>query len=307
MDLRLRITRLRAVLVVAVVALVSAEGGAGGMATTGDPYMVVGSRLATNDGRCCQLYEVFKDGGGKWLSLRGTSPDWSEAAQQLAFIRKHRIWIASLDGKARRLEIGNYQATSVTWAPDGKQLAFICGTGSRRRDSNRGVCIATASYSRVRRLVWLTERYGYVDDPVWSPKGDSIAFTRELDLFTVRPDGTRVRRMSPAWSNKTPRWSQLPAWTPSGDRLSYIYGWLRPGQNGCSFLWVRPDGSGRENVPGATLGRACDSVDHLVWSPDGGAIAYSVNRNYCYTRRLHEQRQLIRKPVLGCYGLTWIH
>jgi hypothetical protein len=59
-------------------------------------------------------------------------------------------------------------------------------------------------------------------------------------------------------------------------------------------------------VPGrlATIGLA---VARLAWSPDGGAIAYSVIGRYCYTERLREQPTLIPKPVLGCYGLTWIH
>src|SRR5438045_3095657 len=111
------------VLAASVVATFPLPCAAGGTAASGDPYLVVGSSRSGTDA-CCQLYEVFKDGGGALLSLRGALPFWSKAAQQLAFVRKHRIWIGSLDGRARRLEIGNYQAASVTWAPDGKRLAF---------------------------------------------------------------------------------------------------------------------------------------------------------------------------------------
>ena len=286
------------VLAASVVATFPLPCAAGGTAASGDPYLLVGSSRSGTDA-CCQLYEVFRDGGGAFLSLRGTLPFWSKAAQQLAFVRKHRIWIGSLDGRARRLEIGNYQAASVTWAPDGKRLAFGCGISTR--NVIRGLCIATVSDPHVRRVVWLTaDSDRWVLYPVWSPKGDSIAFDGSFDsVFTVRPDGTHLRRMTPAWSKKKPQWSEFRAWTRSGDRLSYIHQWRTSQVDGCALQC-------------ATLGHACSSVTYstvtrVAWSPDGAAIAYSVNRKYCYTERLREQPTLIRKPELGCYGLTWMH
>src|SRR3954463_8321407 len=72
-------------------------------------------------------------------------------------------------------------------------------------DGQIGLFIAQRDGSGERPLLG-TSDMDY--DPVWSPGGDAIVFTSErggsADLFRVRPDGTRIERLtdSPAYDDQ---------------------------------------------------------------------------------------------------------
>jgi Tol biopolymer transport system component len=59
-------------------------------------------------------------------------------------------------------------------------------------------------------------------DPAWSPRGDRIAFTAkdrgevDYDIFTIRPDGTGLRRLTSAAGNDS-----HPAWSPDGEWIAF--------------------------------------------------------------------------------------
>lgn len=80
-----------------------------------------------------------------------------------------------------------------TWSPDGTRLAF-----------KRGKQLVIMSLAD-RKVVPLTAGVHYDNFPQWSPKGDVIMFTSDRDgdfeLYTVRPDGTGVRRLTNARGN----------------------------------------------------------------------------------------------------------
>jgi len=65
----------------------------------------------------------------------------------------------------------------------------------------------------------LTDGTDNVNSPAWSPRGDQIAFTAkrdgdaDYDIFTIRPDGSDMRRLTNAPGNDS-----HPSWSP---RLSY--------------------------------------------------------------------------------------
>ena len=61
----------------------------------------------------------------------------------------------------------------------------------------------------------------YDNFPVWSPRGDLIAFVRRLDgddfeVFTIRPDGTDLRRLTNFKGND----AHL-AWSPDGEKIVF--------------------------------------------------------------------------------------
>jgi len=96
-------------------------------------------------------------------------------------------------------------------------------------------------------------------DPVVSPNGKSVAFSSnrggKVALYTVRIDGTGLRRMSPFFGSAfatLPGQSSL-AWSPGGKRLLAVL----PGG-----LWVE----GRQIVHRAVAGAG--------WSPGGGELAW---------------------------------
>jgi TolB protein len=75
-----------------------------------------------------------------------------------------------------------------SWSPDGKKLVYKRGKQLVILDLADG------------RLFNLTDGSHYDNFPQWSPKGDVIMFTSDREggfrLYTVRPDGTGVRRLT---------------------------------------------------------------------------------------------------------------
>ena len=66
-----------------------------------------------------------------------------------------------------------------------------------------------------------TEEQGHYSEPVWSPRGDLIAFTRKDDegrvaIGVIRPDGSDQRILTESFHLERPTWS------PNGDILMYV-------------------------------------------------------------------------------------
>lgn len=80
-----------------------------------------------------------------------------------------------------------------TWSPDGTRLAYKRGT--------QLVIMTLAD----KRVVPLTDGKMFDNFPQWSPRGDAIMFTSyrdgDFELYTIRPDGTGLRRLTNAPGN----------------------------------------------------------------------------------------------------------
>ena len=61
---------------------------------------------------------------------------------------------------------------------------------------------------------------GYDNFPLWSPRGDLIMFSRviegDYEVFTIRPDGTDVRRLT-----STPGNDAHMAWSADGEHIVF--------------------------------------------------------------------------------------
>jgi TolB protein len=80
-----------------------------------------------------------------------------------------------------------------SWSPDGTRLVF-----------KRGHRLVTMSLAD-RKIVPLTDGKHYDNFPQWSPK-DVILFTSDrtdgdFELYTIRPDGTELRRLTTVYGN----------------------------------------------------------------------------------------------------------
>jgi Tol biopolymer transport system component len=110
----------------------------------------------------------------------------------------------------------------------------------------------------------LTDGGNFRDDqPVWSPDGRSIVFTRSdgssqsLHLMSADGSGVRALTAGPADSE--------PAWSPDGDRIAF--------NRGGDIYVLDADGSNLVNLTPHSPG-----ASDPAWSPDGSRIAFAGRR-----------------------------
>jgi Tol biopolymer transport system component len=111
----------------------------------------------------------------------------------LLFVDKKRILTlaASGDGDAQPLLIDQGTVDSLTWAPDGKRLAFV---------SHRGGHSLIGVYDFVdQTIVWLSPSLDYDSSPAFSPDGARIAFVHVPAQKTL-PRAFFSQRSGRPWS-----------------------------------------------------------------------------------------------------------
>jgi TolB protein len=199
--------------------------------------------------------------GGRWIAFlveRCASDDEGGVALRCA-----DLWVVRPDGSARRRLVAAKVSTQdvvagYAWSPTGRSLVF-------ERSGTPGLAVVDVATGRTRVLRGTT-RFGS-GDPSWSRTG-SIAFARQrgrfkgYDVYTVRPDGRRLRRVARTYS------AGRPTWSPDGRRIAFLDFAPAAAQNRWRITVVRTDGSGRRRVGVATSDRT------LVWSPDGTRLLW---------------------------------
>lgn len=119
------------------------------------------------------------------------------------------------------------------WSPDGRRIVYRSG-----RYNQQGIWISNQDDSDAHRI----SQDGSDALPRWARHGQLIAFSREVagnvDIYTMNPDGSNVRRLTNAPGHDT-----LPAWTPDG-RIVF-----RSARTGSWAIYVmNADGSGQTPV-----------------------------------------------------------
>jgi len=135
-----------------------------------------------------EVWVVATAGGVPHKVGAGNSPNFSPDGSRLLFVDKKRILTvaASGDGDAQPLLIDQGTVGTLTWAPDGKRLAFV---------SHRGSHSLIGVYDFVdQTLVWLRPSLDYDSSPAFSPDGARIAFIHVLaektpEFFSGAADG----------------------------------------------------------------------------------------------------------------------
>jgi Tol biopolymer transport system component len=137
---------------------------------------------------------------------------------------------------------GNYHFPA--WSPDGTRLVLRVAT-----PTSKGLAILDVASGR---LTPLTSGGGTDDNlPKWSPNGTEIVFTSDrdgdYDLYTIRPDGTALRRLT-----NTPGNDAHAAWSPDGRWIAFssARGGFKDeaprgggGQPATDIFVMRPDGT----------------------------------------------------------------
>jgi Tol biopolymer transport system component len=183
-----------------------------------------------------------------------------------------RLWKVHPNGKGERrvsdecrASIGCIIEDDPAWSPNGNRIAFIRGY---EEGLHRGseVMIIRADGTHVRHVT--NHPAGRFDDwqVQWAPSGDRLVFQRYCvrrcehegwALFSIRPDGTGLRRITPRMD------AAFPDWSPDGRWILFTVG------EDVGELWM-------VRANGKRLHEIADTPD-VSWSsasfsPDGSMI-----------------------------------
>jgi len=81
--------------------------------------------------------------------------------------------------------------------------------------------------------------------PTWSPDGNRIAFIREGEIHTIKPDGSDLKQV-------TDDGAGAPAWSPDGSRIAFES--FRDGEAEDDIYTIKPDGSDLKQVTDDLMG-----------------------------------------------------
>lgn len=181
------------------------------------------------------------------------SPDGQKVIMSLQQGGASNIFELDLRTRATR-QLTNTPAidTAPSFSPDGRQVVF---ESDRSGEGDQQLYVMNADGTGQHRISFGNGRYS---TPVWSPRGDYIAFTKlqpgRWSIGVMKPDGSGERILTEGSHNEGPTWS------PNGRVIMFFRN--IPGPNGGPKLWsVDLTGYNERIVP--TPGFASDPA----WSP----------------------------------------
>ena len=188
------------------------------------------------------------------------------------------LWIANRDGTgARQLTTSEEWEDQPAWSPDGAWIAYRSFAAQLDPD----IFLVRPDGSETRNLT-PDPRPAVFDDgaPAWSPDGARIAFRSNrggtADLWTMRPDGTDLRRVT-----DSPDFDTDPAWSPDGARIAF----RRQLETGGNDLAIVAAAGGEPT----RLARPLDQRTP-AWTPDGGRLVFAEQAGPGDRPELHSMR-----------------
>lgn len=200
------------------------------------------------------------------IGMLGVLPAAGAETGKIAFVSLRdgnpEIYTMNPDGSGQvRLTDNAADDLEPAWSPDGTRIAFIS-----TRDGDHKLFVMNADGTGVSQLTDYD-----AGEPAWSPDGTRIAFNAAsdvgvYDLYTVRPDGTGVARITTGGQGM----NADAAWSPDGSRIAFVS--LRDGN--FEIYTMNADGSGQIRL--TTNG---EGDVEPAWSPGGSLIAFTSWRD----------------------------
>jgi predicted Ser/Thr protein kinase len=218
--------------------------------------------------------QVVMLGGGGLIAF---SSDRGEGANM-------QIWVMDPDGEnPRQLTFGPGDKAQPKWSPDGSRLLFAApgGTDDFNNDLGTDIFVINPDGTGLKNV---THSVGDESYPEWSPDGTQISFasTRVNDVnqvFILDAACMSQAEEDSCWDLDPRRISctsedfcaveYSPAWSPDGSTIAVAASI----NNALGRIYLRTPFGGEP-----TRFDRSDTIigaDHLAWSPDGTALAYT--------------------------------
>ncbi|MBV6703476.1 hypothetical protein KV557_41485 [Kitasatospora aureofaciens] len=153
-----------------------------------------------------------------------SNPSWSPDGKQLAFeyrtgatgqpANSRAIYVVGVDGTGlRQLTPWELRAGDrASWSPDGTQILFTTYPAGPENAPGGGIYTVHPDGTAIGALTPAPSD-AYYGAAAYAPDGSSIVFTQAparatADLYSMRPDGTGVARLT----NTTGQWLSRPKW-----------------------------------------------------------------------------------------------
>lgn len=153
------------------------------------------------------------------------SPDGNYLIMSIARQGTTSIYEVNLNTSTMKMLTGipGTISTSPSYSPDGRYIVF----NSDRDGAQRHLYVMNRDGSSIHRI---SIGAGNYSDPVWSPRGDFIAFSKlyrgNFYIGVMRPDGSGERMLTTSWLDEGPTWS------PNGRVIMFS----REYKNGQNFI-----------------------------------------------------------------------
>jgi TolB protein len=160
-----------------------------------------------------EIYVMNRDGSGLQRLTNhpsiDTTPTWSPAGTQIAFVSDRtgspQVYIMNADGTGVDRITFETHCDRPTWSPAPlNEIAYTSQVGA-------GNIIKVFDFA-TRSTRAVTDAIGNNESPAFSPNGRHIAFVSSRagreQIFTIHRDGTGLRQITRAGTNRYPNWSR---------------------------------------------------------------------------------------------------
>lgn len=234
-----------------------------------------------------------------------------------------------------------YQGAGLAWSPDGTRIAFSRDSGPPWAQS---LWLVDSTTGELRRLTDCQPQPCVDISPAWAPDGQLIAFSRLAEggssLYTVRPDGSQLTRITSTRFAEHPQWSPdgrriafdgddkvfvidaegsnekllfagttgngpgMPSWSPDGTKLAFFNTPREPNRFFRSEVWtINPDGTGKKRL----YRSVCCVMNWAppIWSPDGRKLAFATTSARAVFVIARDGSKLHRISNASTSALSW--
>jgi Tol biopolymer transport system component len=240
-------------------------------------------------------------GAPRQLVRTGSLPGhcWSPDGKQIALEQGGELsFINARSGeKIRMLSLAeiDYVGRGMSWSPDGRLIAF---SGSDR-EKRPGIFLITVKTGEVKLLVHIETRI-IAFDPTWAPDSKAIAYGYESNVYVVKLDDRRPRRLtSPQKQDEPKRTNMRPVYAPDGRSVAYIVAKKR-------ILVTTIDGQETREI--VHLKNKKFGINIFDWAPDGRHIVFTPGTGeiWCAPTDGGEPFQIAELSDLGDKTWSWL-